>query len=118
MKSLLRRSLTPAVAAAEPDWTAFWPRIVRGIEDARREARPGSRRRWRAPRWALGGALAVAVLVTVTLWQWEAGEVPPSLEYPVVVNSADTDHPGGSVMVYHTPEKDMTVVWVFGLEDE
>jgi anti-sigma factor RsiW len=116
MKSLLERSLSPA--AAEPDWTAFWPGIVRGIEDARREAHARPRSRWRERRWALGSALGAAVLVSVTLWQWQAGEVPPSVEDAVVVSSADTDHPGGSVMVYHPPERDMTVVWVFGLEDE
>jgi anti-sigma factor RsiW len=118
IQSLLRRSLSPAVAAAAPDWTAFWPGIVRGIEAARAEAPARPRRLWWERRWALGGALGVAVLASVTLWQWDVGEVPPPVEYPVVVNSADTDHPGGSVMVYHTPERDMTVVWVFGLEDE
>ena len=39
------------------------------------------------------------------------------VEAPVVVSSANSDYPGASLMVYHTPERDMTVVWVFGVDD-
>jgi hypothetical protein len=117
MKTLLQRTLTPPAVPAEPDWTAFWPGVLRGIEDAGRAPAAASRPLWLRPRWALGGALVAALLVSATLWQWQADAPPASSENPVVVSSADTDHPGGSVMVYHTPDRDMTVVWVFGLDD-
>jgi len=64
---------------------------------------------------AVGSALVAAFLVSIMLW--ESGPVPHVLEAPVVVNSANSDYPGASLMVYHTPERDMTVVWVFGLDD-
>jgi hypothetical protein len=37
-------------------------------------------------------------------------------EGAVVVRSARTEAPGGSVMVYSPPEQDLAVIWVFGLE--
>lgn len=113
MKLLLRRALSPAAVAAPPDWTGFWPGVLRGIEDARRAPAAGSRGGWRRARWALGGALVAALLVLATLWRWQAAEPPEAVDNPIVVSSADTDQPGGSVMVYHTPERDIAVVWVF-----
>lgn len=116
-RALLQRSLSPAVAASGPDWTGFWPGIVRGIEDARRAAPAAAARRvWLRPRWALGGALVAALLVTVTVWQ--TTQTPPAFDAPVIVRAANTEHPQGSVMVYHTPDQGMTVVWVFGLDDD
>ena len=115
-RALLQRSLSPAASAAEPDWTGFWPGIVRGVEDARRAAPVAvARRVWLRPRWALGGALVAAFLVSMTLWQ--TTQTPPAADAPVIVRAANTDHPQASVMVYHTPDQDMTVVWVFGLDD-
>lgn len=40
-----------------------------------------------------------------------------AVEDPVLISSADTEHPDGSVMIYHTPERDMSVVWVFGVSE-
>jgi anti-sigma factor RsiW len=111
----LKAFLQPAAAVADPDWTAFWPGIVRGIQDAR-ESRPVPRRApWLRPRWAYGGALAAALLVSLTMWQL----VPTKSvrESPVIVRSADSDDPRATVMVYSTPERDLTVVWVVGLEE-
>ena len=114
---LLRRSLSQAASAPGPDWTGFWPGIVRGIEDVRRAAPVATARRvWLSPRWALGGALVVAFLVSVTLWQ--TTQAPPAFDAPVIVRAANTEHPEASVMVYHTPDQDMTVVWVFGLNGD
>jgi anti-sigma factor RsiW len=100
----------------EPDWTGFWPGVVRRVEDAKRapvRRRTGSSRM----RWAFGGALAAAFVASVTLWQlapWEpSGQ---ATDDPIVVRSADTADPGATVMVYSTPERDLTVVWVFGLD--
>ena len=73
-------------------------------------------RLWLRPRWALGGALVAAFLVSMTLWQ--TAQTPPALDAPVIVRAANTDHPQGAVMVYHTPDQSMTVVWVFGLDDD
>jgi hypothetical protein len=94
--------------SAEPDWTGFWPGIVRGIEDGRRPA-IGSRPRWWSPQWALGGtAVAGAAALSLALWFGPWATRP---EESVVVTSADTQYPGGA-MVYHTPDK-VAVVWVF-----
>jgi hypothetical protein len=113
LKGLMRRTLAPP----EPDWTGFWQGVVRGIE-AGREARPvpAARRWWQpawGPRWALGGALAAALLTTIGVWQWMPS---PHLDAGVLVTSATTDDPRGTVMVYSTPEQDVAVVWVFGLD--
>jgi anti-sigma factor RsiW len=115
LHGLLVRSLTPA----QPDWTGFFQGVVRGIED-QRNARPVPARRgwWPAilgHRWAFGGGLAAALLLSVGLWQYTVG-VRPS-EAGVLVTSAHTDDPRGTVMVYSTPEQDVAVVWVFGLND-
>jgi len=115
LRGALQRALAPAAAVLEPDWTGFWPGVVRGIEDGRRAVPPArARRRWR-PRWALGGGLVAAVLASVTLWQYTLA--PVTGEPSIFVSSADTDHPLASVMVYAPQEKDLAVVWVFGLDD-
>lgn len=117
----LRMALHASVIAADPpDWTGFWPGIVRGVEDGR----PGAPLRidagwWRRrvlsrPRVAFGGALAAAVLVSMTLWQVLAPTVAP--EAPAFVTSANTEDPRGTVLVYSPPERDLTVVWVLGLD--
>jgi hypothetical protein len=101
---------------ADPDWTGFWPGVVRGIEDRRvlRPARVGSR--WWRPQWALGGALAAALLVSLGLWQLGPGSRP--LDPGVLVSSASTGDPRATVMVYGPPERDVAVVWVLGLDDQ
>jgi anti-sigma factor RsiW len=117
LHGLLRRNLTPA----QPDWTGFWQGVVRGIED-QRAARPAPvRRRWWqqawGPRWAVGSALAAALLVTLGVWQW-APTGPSPAQAGVMVTSARTEDPRGTVMVYSTPEQDVAVVWVFGLDQD
>ena len=34
----------------------------------------------------------------------------------VVVNTVETAHPDGNLMVFSSPEDDMTVIWVFGFD--
>ena len=116
LQGLLRHTVTPV----EPDWTGFWQGVVRGIED-HRHARPAPTARpwwqpgWR-PRWALGGALVAALLLSLGVWQWTPGPRPS--EAGVLVTSASTEDPRGTVMVYSTPEQDVAVVWVFGLDKD
>jgi hypothetical protein len=107
------------VSTLEPDWTGFWPGVVRGIEDRRNALpAPAPRHWWQSvgrPRWALAGALA-ALLMSLGVWQWT-----PSPHLPdagVLVTSASTEDPRGTVMVYSTPEQDVAVVWVFGLDKD
>ena len=95
--------------APEPDWTGFWPGIVRGVQDDAMRRLPAGQRRW-SRRWILGGATAagVAALSLVAAYQHFAPSAP---EEVAVVTEADTQYPGGA-MVYHAPEK-VAVVWVF-----
>jgi anti-sigma factor RsiW len=118
LHGLLRSNLAPA----EPDWTGFWQGVVRGIEDGRSLRRVPVQRPWWQlaaswrPRWALGGALAVAMLMSVGVWEWMPG--PTLSDAGVLVTSASTEDPSGTVMVYSTPEQDVAVVWVFGLDKD
>jgi anti-sigma factor RsiW len=101
-----------------PDWTGFWAGVVRGIEDAGRPA-PARRApyRWQLlwrPRVAFGGALTAAMVAALTFWQ--AFYAPPTPGAAVIVRSARTELPGGTVMVYAPAEQDMAVVWVFEAE--
>jgi anti-sigma factor RsiW len=102
-----------ASAVPEPDWTGFWPGVVRGIEDARRGAAPARPRRvlrfW--SQWAVGGAAIAALALALVFWQGARGPVPA--EAGVLVNAAATEHPGATVMVYAPPEQDLAVVWIF-----
>lgn len=109
MKGLLASVAKPV----EPDWTGFWPGVVRGIQDARVAHATPRRAVWLRPRWAYGGALAAALLVSLSVWQLVPTSVHP--EAPVIVQSVGTDDPNASVTVYSTPERDLTVVWVSGL---
>jgi hypothetical protein len=112
---MLHRTLTPA----EPDWTGFWQGVVRGIEASRREAPVRAQPGWLQPKWALSGVLAAALLVSVTFWQinpWQLTKRHTGPEGRVLVTSADSEDPRATVMVYSTPEQDVAVVWVFGLE--
>jgi anti-sigma factor RsiW len=117
LRGLLRRNLTPA----PPDWTGFWQGVVRGIEDQKMaRPAPAPKRWWQPawrPRWAVGSALAAALLVTLGLWQSTPTRPSPS-QAGVMVTSARTEDPRGTVMVYSTPEQDVAVVWVFGLDQD
>lgn len=111
LKGLLRQTRP----VAEPDWTGFWPAIVRGIQDTRDAAAvPVRRTRWQ-PRWAFGGAIAAALVLSLGLWQLMPGL--RESEAGVVITAAHTDDPRGTIMAYSTPERDVAVVWVLGLQD-
>lgn len=110
----LEAALRATPPPPDPDWTGFWPGIVRRIDDARHVPVRQQRRAWLTPRLAYGGAVAAALLITLTVWQLVPERLAP--ESPIIVRSADTGYPGGHVMVYSTPDQDLTVVWVFGTE--
>jgi len=112
----LKTLVAEVAAVPEPDWTGFWPGIVRGIEDERRRVAPApARRGWNFwPRWAMGGAAVAALALSLVVWQGTRGPVPA--EAGVLVTSATTDHPSGTVMVYAPPDRNMAVVWVFDTE--
>ncbi len=111
LHALLQRT---AAAAPEPDWTGFWPGVVRGVQDAKRAPAARPRRAFWQPRWALGSAVA-AVLMSLGVWQMIPG--PATVDAGVIVSSARTEDPRGTVMVYSNKEQDVAVVWVLGLDD-
>jgi anti-sigma factor RsiW len=120
VRALLQRTLSLGQGRAEPDWSGFWPGVVRGIEEAKhREVPPpvvARRSWWWRPRLTVGGALVAAVLASVTLWQTTSGPLAP--EAPIFVSSAHTDDPRGTVVVYSPHEQqDVAVVWVLGLDE-
>jgi len=86
----LRLLLQRDSAVADPDWTGFW-----------------------GPQWALGGALAAALLLSIGVWQFVPSGSPQD---GVIVRSASTGDPRATVMVYGPPERDVAVVWVLGLD--
>ena len=120
VRALLQRTLSLGQNRAEPDWSGFWPGIVRGIEDAKHRQAPAPVRArgswWWRPRLTLGGALVAVALVSVTLWQLNSGPLAP--DAPIFVSSAHTDDPQATVVVYSPHEQqDVAVVWVLGLDE-
>ena len=125
-----------AIDPSEAIWTAFWPqvraRIAAPAPPSRAWERTWGGARGR-PRLGLAPALAggaLAVLAVVAPWQHApqqtpspasvaggletAGVQPADLDH-VVIQSIETDDPDIPVMVYASPESDVTVLWVFGL---
>ncbi len=98
---------------AEPDWTGFWPGILRGVEarqSGRVPVRTGpilSRR-----RVALAGATGAVTAGLLAVGLWSLSESPVIPDRGHLVELADTEYPDG-VMVYSPSESDMTVIWVF-----
>ena len=120
VRALLHRTLSLSLNQPDPDWSGFWPGIVRGIEDRKHREIPtpvvARRSWWWRPRLTLGGALVAAALASVTLWQMTSGPLAP--DAPIFVSSAHTDDPRGTVMVYSPHEQqDVAVVWVLGLDE-
>lgn len=136
----LRAALT--LGAADPPeavWTAFWPQVRARIATAAAPPEPAWWRTWEGvrsrPRLGLGSALAaaaLAVLAVVAPWQRapqgppasspipvergpEGAGIQPGILDHVVVQSIETDDPDIPVMVYASPESNVTVLWVFGL---
>jgi anti-sigma factor RsiW len=140
LSALGRLKAALSVDTADPPeavWTAFWPQVRARI--AMPAPMPESlwQRVWgtlRArPRLGLAPALAataLAVLAMVAPWQRAPQHAPVPTQVAggletagnqqaaldqVVIQSIETDDPDLPVMVYASPESDMTVLWVFGL---
>lgn len=117
LSELVRATLA---APPDPDWSGFW-------DGVRRRILADSPKRWREAwgvelwreisgyrRLALGGALA-GLLLLAALWPREPRETP-ILPSAVEVNALETARPEGNLVVFTNPEDEMTVIWVFGLE--
>jgi anti-sigma factor RsiW len=126
-----------ALDVAEPPegmWVAFWPQVRARIATTPsasadpawrriREVVPLRRRLALAPALAAG---ALAVVAVVAPWQRVPQETPTSGPTApvaqlaaldeVVIQSIETEDPDVPVMVYASPDSDVTVLWVFGLE--
>ncbi|MGH7535537.1 MAG: zf-HC2 domain-containing protein, partial [Gemmatimonadales bacterium] len=103
----------------EPDWSGFWPAVrARIVGAAPRPVRepwwlPLWKPFWGHPRLALGGTLAGGLAVALALWPAGEGQVPAAWATPVLVQDVGMIDPDRSVMVYSSPEHDLTVIWLF-----
>jgi anti-sigma factor RsiW len=134
----LRAALTVEPAGpSEAVWTAFWPQVRARIAASPPTRASAWERAWETakarPRLGIASALAagaLAVLAVVAPWQrapqqgpspvpaaggLEVASVQPVGLDQVVIQSIETDDPDVPVMVYASPESDVTVLWVFGL---
>jgi anti-sigma factor RsiW len=120
---LLIRSSAPDVA--EPDWAGFWAAVrVRLASEAPRPVReswwlPVWKPVWGHPRVALGSLMVSSLAAALILWPSPPTTVP-TFSAPVVVQDVSSADPDRSVMVYSSPDDDVTVIWVFnpGEQDE
>lgn len=140
IEALARLQAALALDAADPSeavWTAFWPQVRARIVAPTPAPESVWERVWGAarvrPRLGLAPALAaaaLAVLAVVAPWQRAPEQLPTptpiaggletarirsvGLDH-VVIQSIETEDPDLPVMVYASPESDVTVLWVFGL---
>jgi anti-sigma factor RsiW len=134
----LRATLTlTGVDPPDTAWASFWPEVRARIAAPAPVPEPVWRRTWETvtsrPRWAVAPAFAVAALAVVAvLAPWQrvpqppapvpavggsgGATVQPAALDQVVIQSIETADPDLPVMVYSSPDSDVTVLWVFGLE--
>jgi hypothetical protein len=120
------RSLVKATVRepAEPDWTGFWVGVRSGIAKG---SPPPVRDPWWLPLWrpvwghprlALSGALAAGLALTLSLWPVDDdGRLSSAWADPVVVQDVSTPDPEHTVMVYSSPDRSLTVIWLFPPSD-
>jgi anti-sigma factor RsiW len=132
----LRAALTLDVAdPSEAVWATFWPRVRARIAAPPPVPEPLWHRAWEAvrmrPQLGLTPALALAalaVLAVVAPWAPRPPSAPQVASAPetvggtqlaalddVLIQSIETEDPETPVMVYSSPESNVTVLWVFGL---
>jgi anti-sigma factor RsiW len=113
---LLIRSSAPDVA--DPDWAGFWPAVrVRLAREAPRPVReswwlPAWKPVWGHPRVALGSLMVSGLAAALMLWP-SPQVTGPTFAAPVVVQDVSSGDPDRSVMVYSSPDDEVTVIWVF-----
>ena len=120
----LRLLVRSAHAPADPDWSGFWPsvrmRIARETPRPVRESwwLPFWKPVWGHPRMALGSVVVSTLAAALVLWP--SPQAPKALAATVQVQDVSTPDPDRSVMVYSSPDDDVTVIWVFnpGEQDE
>jgi anti-sigma factor RsiW len=105
---------------AEPDWAGFWTGVRLGIAKG---SPPPVRDPWWFPLWrpvwghprlALSGALAAGLALTLSLWPVDDdGGLSSAWADPVVVQDVSTPDPEHTVMVYSSPDRSLTVIWLF-----
>jgi anti-sigma factor RsiW len=109
---------------ADPDWAGFWPAVrLRIGSEAPRPVReswwlPLWKPVWGHPRVALGSLMVSSLAATLVLWP--GTQVTTPLTARVVVQDVSSADPDSSVMVYSSPDDEMTVIWIFnpGEQDE
>ena len=112
----------PSRTSSTPDWSGFWPAVRIRIAS---EKPPPVRESWWLPVWkpvwghprvALGSLMVSGLAAGLVLWP----SPPVTLAAPVVVQDVSSADPDRSVMVYSSPDDDVTVIWVFnpGEQDE
>lgn len=119
----LVRSATPDLA--DPDWAGFWPSVRQRIAvEAPRPIReswwlPFWKPVWGHPRVALGSLMVSGLAAALVLWP-SPRVTGPTFAAPVTVQEVSSADPDRSVMVYSSPDDDVTVIWVFnsGEQDE
>lgn len=107
---------------ADPEWAGFWLAVRARIGgEAHRPVReswwlPVWKPVWGHPRVALGSLMVSSLALGLVLWP----SSPVTLAAPVVVQDVSSADPDRSVMVYSSPDDDVTVIWVFnpGEQDE
>jgi len=112
---LLVRSALAEVA--DPGWSGFWlsvrARIVRETPQLVRESwwLPFWKPVWGHPRVALGSVVVSTLAAVLVLWP--SPQSTKAVATPVQVQDVSTADPDRSVMVYSSPDDDVTVIWVF-----
>jgi anti-sigma factor RsiW len=122
----LRRLVRSATSeVADPEWAGFWPAVQRRIAvEAPRPVReswwlPFWKPVWGHPRLALGSLMVSSLAAALVLWP-SPRVTGPTFAAPVVVQDVSSADPDRSVMVYSSPDDEVTVIWVFnpGEQDE
>ncbi len=117
----LRTLLKAAVPEpAPPDFSSFWVGVKDRIgREATKPVRdpwwfPLWRPVWGHPRLAFSGALAAVLALTLSLWPVDDdGGLSSAWASPVVVQDVSTPDPEHTVLVYSSPDRSLTVIWVF-----
>jgi hypothetical protein len=106
----------------DPDWSRFWPSVRTRIA---RETPPPVRESWWLPFWkpvwghprvAVGSVVVSTLAAALVLWP--SPQATRAVAAPVQVQDVSTADPDRSVMVYSSPDDDVTVIWVFNAAEQ